>query len=144
MHDRPAFKGARALVARIPAHTAPVLHSRAPYHCPTTASSLSGPIWVQPRALLSCSCPCQSGAADQARFFASQAPSYLRQAHRLGPMGLGRAFCFENPAEPASFFLLRAFSPRGPPISVCICPYPVISVYILKNNDSDVNRYKQI
>ena len=48
MHDRAAFKGTRALVARIPAHTAPALHSLALYGCPATTASLSGPSWARP------------------------------------------------------------------------------------------------
>ena len=132
MHDRAAFKGNRALVARIPAHTSPAaaLHSLAPYGCPATTASLSGPSCAQPRALRSCSGPCQAGAADQACSFASQAPSHRRRAHCLWTMGPRWGFSDENPTEAAEFFLWRAFPLDGPPISVHICPYLSISVYI--------------
>ena len=130
MHDRAAFKGTHALVARIPAHTAPALHSLAPYGCPATTASLSGPNWAQPRALRSCSGPCQAGAADQARSFASQGPRHRRQAHCLGPMGPRWGFSDENPTEAAEFFLWPAFSLDCPPIFVYICAYLCISIYI--------------
>ena len=130
MHDRAAFKEARALVARIPAHTAPALHSRAPYGCPTTAASLSGPSWARPCALQSCSGPFQAGATDQARSLASQGLSHRRQAHCLGPMGLGWVISDENPTEPANSFgilSLACFFSGG---SAHIRLYLSISVHI--------------
>ena len=130
MHDRAAFKGTRALVARILAHTAPALHSLAPYGCPATTASLSGPSWAQPRALRSCSGPCQAGAADQEGSFASQGPSHRRRAHCLGLMGPRWGFSDKNPTDAAEFFLWPAFPLDGPPISVYICAYLCISVYI--------------
>ena len=134
MHDRAAFKGTRALVARIPAHTAPALHSLALYGCPATTASLSGPSWARQRALLSCSGPPARRAPPiRSILFPPRPPATAGGLTASGPWVPGGVSVTKTRQRPRnSFFgVLFLWMVRPYPfISVHICAYLSISVHI--------------